>query len=163
MFSLPVLAEANSKLHADIAIIRLLRAGIRAEKISAIFQRDRAPNTVCCWLDEFHSLPINGGAPTAAAGPLGRLFQSGHHDDDAFQLELERLGLTRDLMTRLVEKAADGQMILCVHARSEAEAAVAWHIFYHVEAENITCPAGSVDQVAREQSALVQQWAEIAA
>ncbi len=162
MFSLPVLAEANSRLHADIAIIRLLRTGIRAEKISAIFQQDRAPNTVCCWLNDFHSLPIDSGVPIAAAGPLGRLFQSGRNED-VFQQELERLGLTRDLMTRLSEKAADGQMILCVHARSEAEAAVAWHIFYHVEAENITCPSGYVDHVAREQSALVQQWAEIAA
>ncbi|HTO04403.1 MAG TPA: hypothetical protein VL069_11905 [Opitutus sp.] len=144
MSTLPVLAEAHSKLHADIAIIRLLRAGIRAEKISAVFPRERAPNTVCCWLTSFHRVPIAANLPMAAAGLLGRLFRKGvsaHHFDE----QLENLGLTAEITARLIEQMEDGRIILCVHARNETEAAVAWHIFHHVAAENIVCPAGDFE------------------
>ena len=141
MSTLPVLAEAHSKLHADIAIIRLLRAGIRAEKISAIFPRGRAPNSVCCWLTSFHRVPIAAKLPVAAAGLLGRLFRKGVNAHE-FDQQLENLGLTNEMTTRLIEKMEDGRIVLCVHARNEAEAAVAWHIFHHVAAEDIVCPAG---------------------
>lgn len=151
MSTLPVLAEAHSKLHADIAIIRLLRAGIRAEKISAVFPRERAPNTVCCWLTSFHRVPIAANLPMAAAGLLGRLFRKGvsaHHFDE----QLENLGLTAEITARLIEQMEDGRIILCVHARNETEAAVAWHIFHHVAAENIVCPAGDFEMEPRREA-----------
>ena len=49
MASIPVFAETLSRLHADIAVVRLIRAGIAADKISAVFPQRRAPNSVCCW------------------------------------------------------------------------------------------------------------------
>jgi hypothetical protein len=162
MSSLPVLAEANSKLHADIAIIRLLRAGIHPDKVSAVFPRNRAPNTVCCWLNGFHGIPIASAAPVAAAGRLGRLFREGYHSDD-FDQQLEEMGLTSEMANRLIEKIEDGRIVLCVHARNEAEAAVAWHIFRHVAAENIMCSADLLDRVPREMPSLALQAAGIAA
>lgn len=163
MSTLPVLAEAHSKLHADIAIIRLLRAGIRAEKISAIFPRNRAPNSVCCWLTSFHRVPIAAKLPVAAAGLLGRLFRKGisaHQFDE----QLENLGLTNEMTTRLIEKMEDGRIVLCVHARNENEAAVAWHIFHHVAAENIVCPAGHFElEPRREASSRSLQLSGVAA
>jgi hypothetical protein len=162
MSSLPVIAEANSKLHADIAIIRLLRAGIRSDKISAVFPRNRAPNSVCCWLSSFHRVPITSSLPIAAAGLLGGLFRKGvraHHFDE----QLENLGLTAEITTRLIEKMEDGRIVLCVHARNDAEAAIAWHIFHHVAAENIMCPAGHFDLVPRDVSRMAPQMAGVAA
>jgi hypothetical protein len=162
MSSLPVLAEANSKLHADIAIIRLLRAGIRSEKISAIFPRNRAPNTVCCWLSSFHRVPITSSSPIAAAGLLGRLFKKGVRATE-FDEQMENLGLTAEITARLVEKMEDGRIVLCVHARNEAEAAVAWRIFERVAAENIMCPAHQAELVHRDAPVLAPQLAGMAA
>jgi hypothetical protein len=162
MSSLPVIAEANSKLHADIAIIRLLRAGIRSEKISAVFPRNRAPNSVCCWLTNFHRVPITSSLPIAAAGLLGRIFRKGiraHHFDE----QLENLGLTGEMTARLIEKMEDGRIVLCVHARNEAEAAIAWSVFHHVAAENIMCPAGHFELATREAPLLAPQMAGVAA
>jgi len=162
MSSLPVFAEASSKLHADIAIIRLLRSGIRAANISAVFPRNRAPNTVCCWLSGFRRVPTESGSPLAAAGQLGRLFRNGHRAND-FDRQAENLGLTTEMTNRVIEKVEDGSIVVCVHARNEAEAAVAWHIFQHVGAENITCPAEHFESSAREVSAGAPQWAGVAA
>ena len=164
MSSHPVVAEVNSKLHADIALIRLLRAGIRAEHISAIFPRGRAPNTVCCWLNGFHSVPLITAVPMAAAGVLGQLFRT-VSTTEGFEGELDDLGLSSEMISRLTEKMEDGRTVLCVHARNDAEAAVAWHIFQHVAAEHIDSPidlAGRELQ-PREMAAHTGHLSEIAA
>jgi hypothetical protein len=162
MSSLPVLAEASSKLHADIAIIRLRRAGIHSDRISAVFPQGRAPNSVCCSLNGFYRVPMPAPAPIAAAGLLGELFRKGVNAAD-FDEQLESLGLTSDLAHRLIEKMEDGRMILCVHARNESEAAIAWRVFNQVAAENIVCPTGFVDAVQHEAPALTPQLSGIAA
>ena len=137
MPSHPVFADTLSRLHADIAIIRLVRAGITANKISAVFPRRSAPNTVCCWLKHFHRVPAAMALPLAAAGLLGRLFQ---RDTTARALEqdLEGLGLSAEDSHRVLERLEDGSVVLCVHARSRREAALARSIFEQVRAENIT-------------------------
>ena len=162
MSSFPVLAEASSKLHADIAIIRLLRAGIRPEKISAVFPQVRAPNSVCCSLSSFYRVPMKAALPIAAAGLLGQLFRKGVRSAD-FDEQLENLGLTADIAHRLIEKMEDGRIILCVHARTESEAAIAWHIYHHVGAENILCPTSYVELVHHEAPSALPQHSPIAA
>ena len=162
MSTLPVLAEASSKLHADIAIVRLLRAGIHADKISAVFPQGRAPNSVCCSLSSFYRVPMASFVPIAAAGLLGRLFRKGVNAAD-FDEQLENLGLTSDIAHRLIEKMEDGRIILCVHARNEAEATIAWHIYHHVGAENIMCPTKYFELVHQEAPSLVPQMSGIAA
>lgn len=162
MSTLPVLAEVSSKLHADIAIIRLLRAGVRADQVSAIFPQGRAPNSVCCWLTNFHRIPIASGMPIAAAGLLGRLFRNGVDVSDREE-QLDQLGLTAEMTRRLVEKMEDGRLIVCVHARNEADAAVAWHIFEHVGADHIAAPADHGERSTPELPAMPALWADIAA
>lgn len=161
MSSLPVFADALSRLHADIAIIRLIRAGIPASRISAVFPRRRAPNSVCCWLKSFNCIPRASAWPIAAAGLLGRLFRRGFESEEVSR-ELETLGLSPEISKRLVEKTDEGRIVVCVHARTESEAAAAWHIFHHVGVENITLPA-DLELTPREFPTLTPQWSGLAA
>ncbi|MEO7597370.1 MAG: hypothetical protein ABIV50_00440 [Opitutus sp.] len=164
MSSLPVVAEVNSKLHADIALIRLLRAGIRAEHLSAVFPRGHAPNTVCCWLNGFHGVPLTTAVPMAAAGVLGQLFRT-VSTTEGFEAELDDLGLTPEMISRLTERIEDGRTLLCVHAHNDAEAAVAWHIFQHIAAEHIDSRADLAEREhqPREVAAHAGHLSEIAA
>jgi len=139
MSSLPVFADAVSRLHADIAIVRLLRAGISPERISAVFPRRRAPNSVCCWMKNFHRVPLRAALPVAAAGLLGPLLKRDVHSAKA-ERDLESLGLSAEQAERVLEKTREGLIVLCVHARNEKEAAIAWHVFRHVGADNVTPP-----------------------
>jgi hypothetical protein len=149
MPSLPVFADALSRLHADIAIVRLIRAGISADKISAVFPQRRAPNSVCCWLKNFHRIPVRSALPIAAAGMLGRLIQPGIRAVDV-ERKLENLGLAPDVAASLLERIQEGRIVLCVHARNDTQAAIAWHIFRHVRAENIVCAGDRLAWTARE-------------
>jgi hypothetical protein len=162
MSSFPVVAEVTSKLHADIALIRLFRAGIPASRVSAVFPRVRAPNSVCCCLTNFRRIPMRAALPVAAAGLLARLFGRDCHSVN-FRKQVQKLGFTSEMTARLIEKVEEGTIVLCVHAHNEAEAAVAWHIFHHVSAENIMCPADHEDRKARDAGVLTPQFAGLAA
>jgi hypothetical protein len=161
MSSLPVFADTLSRLHADIALVRLVRAGLSPDRISAVFPSRSAPNGVCCWLKNFHRVP-RAQLPMAAAGLLGKLFRRGIQAAHIEQ-ELDELGLSTDVTKRLVERTEDGRIVLCVHARTESEAAIAWHIFHHVGAENISLPAGDAFFTPNELPVLVPQFAGMAA
>jgi hypothetical protein len=156
MSTLPVLADASSRLLADIAMVRLIRAGLAKDRISAIFPQCRVPNSVGCWLKIFCVVPHVDGLGLAAAGILGDVFRHGFAAPRV-QGELESLGLRTDFAERAVEKATAGQIILCVHARSETEAAIAWHIFQHVGAENIALADSQSDPTALGAPALTPQ------
>lgn len=162
MSSLPVFADAPSRLHADIAIVRLIRAGIPADKISAVFPQRRAPNSVCCWLKHFHRLSVRSALPIAVAGVLGRIFEPGLRSAHV-ERKLEHLGLAPDLAASLLERIRDGRIVLCVHARNDTQAAIAWHIFRHVRAENIVCAGDAAAWTAREIPALQPSVAGLAA
>lgn len=162
MTSIPVFADAHSRLHADIAIIRLIRAGIRTGRISAVFPSRRAPNSVCCWLKDFRRISLRSALPIATAGLLGQLFNRKARRADV-ERTLESLGLAPEMGERMLEKVRDGRIVLCVHARNETEAAIAWHIFQHVGAENITCPSHELLSLSTEIPSLAPQWAGIAA
>jgi hypothetical protein len=147
MSSIPVFADAQSRLVADLAIVRLVRAGIPTERISAIFPRRRAPNTVCCWFKSIVTVPNPAKWPIAAAGLLQKIFYQGARANHVAR-ELEALSLSPELAQQLVEKTQDGQIVLCVHASTENEAAIAWHVFQHVGAENIYSPEADLLQQA---------------
>lgn len=157
MSSLPVFADALSRLHADIAIVRLIRAGIRAERISAVFPQRRAPNSVCCWLKNFQRVNLRSALPIAVAGLLAPLLKRDVHSAKA-ERDLDSLGLSPEMADRILEKTAEGMIVLCVHARNESEAAIAWHIFHHVGAENIVCPNHEVTWTVREPAVLAPEW-----
>lgn len=162
MSSIPVFADAHSRLHADIAIVRLIRAGIGADRISAVFPRRLAPNSVCCWLSNFHDIPLTASWPMAAAGLLGQLLKRGVRAGK-LRGDLDRHGLDANLTDRLLEKVRAGRIVVCVHARGEIEATIASHIFLHVGAEDLTCAIGDLAVSPWEARVPVPQWNSMAA
>lgn len=138
----PVFADATSRLHADIAIMRLIRAGIPEEHLSAVFSPRQAPNSVYCWMKDFSAVPETSSCPTAAAGLLGKILRHGF-EGAAVKRVLESLGFNERAAKHLQETVEEGGVVVCVHARTESEAAAAWHVFRHVGMENITLPAES--------------------
>lgn len=146
MSSIPVFADAQSRLLADLAIVRLVRAGIPTERISAVFPRRRAPNTVCCWFKNIVAVPNPKKWPIAASGLLQKLFYKGTGATHVAR-ELESLNLGYESAQRILEKTQEGLIVVCVHACTEKEAVIAWHIFQHVGVENIYSPEADLLQL----------------
>ncbi len=144
-----VFASANSRLHADIILVRLRRAEIDCRKISVLFPTHSMPNGVGCWLPVAPTSKLKTGNETVVcAGALRKhsTGQQGGHEDGREILDLlTHAGLNSAGANLLAERIGQGHILLGVHAANEADAAIAWHVFRHASAETIMVaktPAG---------------------
>lgn len=138
MKSIPVIASARSRLHADVMLIRLRRANIAVEQISACFPAARYPNSVACWLERGRLAPLYlESEPYLMAGPMRRWLRRRDAANFSPAAVFQRSHFEAAAAMRLEEELRQGCTLICVHAADEAEVAVAWHVFRHAEAEQI--------------------------
>jgi hypothetical protein len=130
-----VFAVAASRLHADLMIIRLNRAGISRDKISAVFPASRTPNAAVCWMDGQRVLTRLGEDRLIAAGPLRQRLDTSSEASLAQSLRGYGLGLSDAGL--FAEKVFAGEIVICVHTDAEPDAAIAWHTLRELEAEGI--------------------------
>ncbi len=142
-----IIASATTRLQADIILIRLRQANISCRKISVLYPTELLPNGVGCWL------PISANGELRASGhTVGRAGQitkqkiksKEAHDDarEIIQL-LTQAGVDLHDARILAERLSEGHILLGVHAVSEAERSVVWHVLYHSCAETIVLGHGS--------------------
>lgn len=130
-----VFAAATSRLHADLIVIRLRRAGISRERISAIFPVRLRPNSAECWLDG-STLPARFlGEEVVVAGPLHQCLELG--SEAAFVAGLQHIGLGRHDAHACAERLGKGQILIAIQTADETEVAIAWHTLRELEAEGI--------------------------
>lgn len=166
MKSTIVFASAHSRLNADIMLIRLRRAGINMNGVSAIFSRCFAPNTFFFWLRRPRALrtTVHTDQPFFIAGPIQRLF--GRNDDIGdLSRKLSELGVEHRAADHLSDSLATGHALLCVQAKNKDEAAIAWHIFQNSKAGNIAVTTGHPDAKVEtiRPSPLMGAWMQAAA
>jgi hypothetical protein len=138
MKSIPVIASARSRLHADVMLIRLRRASISIDQISACFPAALYPNSVACWLDHGKLAPLYlESEPYLVAGPMRRWLRRRDREDFSPAGVFQRVHFDPAAAERLEEELRQGRLLVCAHAANEAEVAIAWHVFRHAEAEQI--------------------------
>lgn len=164
----PVVACATSRLQADVMLIRLRRAGIPCSAISAFSPQHSIPNAVACWLrtDEKRTVQI-GREAIVPAGRLSGEFEPHSDGADVISVLIE-MGVDHPAAQQLEERLDQGHILLCVSARNENEASVAWHVFQHVSAELIVVGSDvvttkSIPQPRGKKSAEFSAWSCAAA
>lgn len=169
MNSFTVVASANSRLHADVILIRLRRAQVDCRKISVLFPTNSMPNAVGCWLPiAAHSKLKVGQEEIACAGQLGKQPLSvAHPHDDGREIAglLTQSGVDATGAHVLVERLGQGHILLCVHASSEVEASIAWHVFRHACVDTIILDAMPTRSTSRHyrEAELTTPWVPVAA
>jgi hypothetical protein len=152
--SIPVIATARSRLHADVMLIRLRRADIAIKNVSALFPLASLPNSVACWLRRGLNVRL-GREEFRAVGPIWKwLHKIGRHQFSATSV-FEKAKFDHASSQRLEEELKRGHTLLCVHAADEAELAIAWHIFKHAEAEFIALPAVEPKEAPAHEHAIL--------
>ena len=163
-----VIASANSRLHADVILIRLRRAEIDCREISVLFPTQSMPNAVGCWLPLAPNADLKAGQETiGCAGRLRKSFAQSTASKDGLEIVdvLTEAGVDAMGANILAERLEQGHTLLCVHARSEAEVSIAWHIFRHARADTIivdSVPSHSSSRAQRQIQA-VAPWVSVAA
>ena len=155
-----VFATADSRLHADIMMIRLRRAGLNIDRVSAIFSHQFAPNSFFFWLKSPRTLRCRTkGESFFVAGPLQHSFGGGD-EVEAVPSVLRKMGVDRSEAGRLARALWLGHGVLCVHAKNQDEAAVAWHIFKHSRAaEIVVSGVNHTERPQHREAPLAAAWA----
>ena len=141
MKNLPIIASFNSRLHADIALIRLRRANIKCSAISVLFPTHSMPNAVGCWLPVATKSSFRvGDEDISCAGHFRTQvggFTEAHDDGREVADLLIHSGIDSMGAHILAERLGQGHILLCVHAGSEDETSAAWQVFRHCSADTI--------------------------
>jgi hypothetical protein len=137
MSATPVLALINSRLGTDVVLVKLRRVGIDCRRISVIFPRRFVPNAVTCWLPVQSRPTFDVDCdPLLVAGPWRMRYGLSSQRAPIATL-VERTGFDHGIAMDAVRHLQSGGTLLCVHAESEAEVSLAWHVLKHSMADLI--------------------------
>ena len=169
MKTLPIIASVNSRLHADVALIRLRHAKINCRNLSVLFPAHSMPNAVGCWLPVAGKSGLRvGQEEIACAGQLRKQLDASTaaHDDGREVAELlMHAGVDAMGAHILAEKLGQGHILLCVHAANEAETSAAYRVFRNSSADTIIVGAQPSVRAAkpRHEIPLIAPWLSFAA
>ena len=123
MSRLLVFASAFSRLHADLVIVRLKRAGLAPSLISLLHPQSSCPNSAQCWLGGSAKLRLNSGEKIAASGFLRPLIDEVNNDSSAgsFDEILTSLGLAHEHRVSLEETLLENRVVIAIDAAEKAE------------------------------------------
>ncbi len=131
-----IFANATSRLHADLIVIRLKHAGIPCEQLSAIYPEELTPNCALCWLQGKSAPTSYANETVVIAGPMRKVLSV--KSEDAFKHSLEKLGTPADHVASYAEHLSQGEIVIGVNTANEDELAIVWHTLCELRAESIS-------------------------
>jgi hypothetical protein len=162
MSHLLVYATAESRLHADLMVVRLKRAGIGTDRISVLHPQAARPNSALCWLDGASSVQISSGETASVSGHFRLSLESSHGTATASALvdRLRRLGLSRDQSSNIEESLLENRMVIAVEVTDEFELPSIFRTLRSLDAEKINT-ADLDHRVPEEAHGLRRQHAAV--
>lgn len=122
MSHLLVYATADSRLHADLLIVRLKRAGIATSLVSLLYPAKLRPNSTRCWIRGNISYETECGEVTVS-GMLGLRLAAlkAKWNSDPLVHGLTEIGLSHEQSTSVAEKLNGNSIVVAVENADAAE------------------------------------------
>lgn len=138
MARLLVFASAFSRLHADLIVVRLKRAGIAPALISVIHPLNSRPNSAHCWLGGSLKVRVASGEKIAASGFLRPLLDHpAHAAPDSLDEKFTHLGLAHEHRVTLEETLLENRVVIAIDAKDKAELPTILQVLQRAGAEKI--------------------------
>ena len=140
MSQLLVFASAFSRLHADLIIVRLKRAGIAPSLISIIHPLASRPNSALCWLGGSLQLRVASGEKIGVSGFLQPLLDPDSATTTkpaSLDEKLADLGLAHERRLTLEETLLENRVIVAIDAEEKAELPTMFQTLQRAGAEKI--------------------------
>jgi hypothetical protein len=132
MSHLLVYATAESRLHADLVIVRLKRAGISTSQLSIFHPPTLRPNSARCWINGTTLLPLSAvysAQSVSVSGSLSRQFMAIQRKNRFISLSdgLRALGLTSEQSTGLENSLLENRIVIAIGVLDEYELPAIYH------------------------------------
>jgi hypothetical protein len=137
MSHLLVLASTDSRLHADLLIVRLRRAGIATESVSVFHPTPLRPNSTVCWIRGAANYSLSSGEAVTVAGSLGRKLVSDKRKLSSFLDSLQSLGFSHEQSLGIEEKLLENYIIIAAEVIGESDLRAIYHTFNGLTVETV--------------------------
>lgn len=139
MSHLLVYATTDSRLHADLVIVRLREAGISLSQISIFQPGALRTNSALCWITGSLTFPISSGASVSVAGRLGAALRECGRDARAWFLadRLGEVGLSNRQCGNVEGSLEEGRIVVAIETADEFELPAIYHTLRGLEVEKV--------------------------
>jgi hypothetical protein len=139
MSHLLVYATAESRLHADLLIVRLKRSGIETGLISVLYPSTLRPNSTRCWIRGNISFPTAWDEEFTVSGMLGLRLNAQHirWGHNRLVEGLCELGLTRDQSLNVEESLLEKRIVVAVEVSNEFDLPSIYHTLRGLAVEKV--------------------------
>jgi hypothetical protein len=139
MSHLLVYATTESRLHADLVIVRLKQAGISMASISILHPQSLRPNSALCWINGSAFLKLSSGESVAITGSLSRPLSEdvGRDESTPFAGHLGRLGLSREEALSLEESLLENRIVIAIEVTDEYELPAVYHTLRGLDVQKV--------------------------
>jgi hypothetical protein len=139
MSHLLVYAATDSRLHADVLIVRLNRAGIPTARISVLHPAALRPNSTLCWIKGSVSYPLPSGEQATVSGMLGLRLAAQERKWSRYPLidGLCNLGLSLRQSMSVEETVLGGGIVIAVDVADETELPPIFHTLRGLSIEKV--------------------------
>jgi hypothetical protein len=125
-----VYATAESRLHADLLIVRLKRAGIATGLISVLYPSKHRPNSTRCWIRGNISYSSPHGEVTVSGMLALRLAAvKAKRQRDGLANSLAEIGFSHDQGLNVAERLNGARIVVAVEIADHAELPAINHTF----------------------------------
>ncbi|HZZ20440.1 MAG TPA: hypothetical protein VFE25_13775 [Opitutaceae bacterium] len=133
-----VYATADSRLHADLLIVRLKRAGIPTSLISVLYPSMLRPNSTRCWIRGNMAYETPCGEVTVS-GMLGLRLAAlkARWSRDPLVNGLTEIGLSHEQSVSVAEKLNGNSIVVAVENADAADLPAIFHTFRGLEIEKV--------------------------
>jgi hypothetical protein len=132
-----VFASAESRLHADLLVVRLKQAGVALEAISLLYPSALQPNTARCWLSGSGKFSLSDADEIAGSGRFGSPEDfEGTGDTEKLEKKLSRLGLAPEQRASIKEILCEGRIVIAIEAHNKDDLHAIFDTFGYVGVEN---------------------------
>jgi hypothetical protein len=128
MSHLLVYATTESRLHADLVVVRLRRAGIETAAISILHPEALRPNSALCWINGSAFMHLSSGQAVSVSGALSRtLRHDGEANGESFGDRMSKLGLNHQQGKSLEESLLENRIVIAIEVNDEYDMPTIYH------------------------------------
>lgn len=141
MSHLLVYATADSRLHADLLIVRLRKAGIATSLISVLYPTKLRPNSTHCWIRGNMSYQTECGEVTVS-GILGLRLAAlkSNWNHESLVNGLTEIGLSHEQSLGVTERLNGNSIVVSVETTDADELPAIYHTFRGLDIRGFAQP-----------------------
>lgn len=139
MSHLLVYATTDSRLHADLLVVRLKRSGIATGLISVLYPSKLRPNSTRCWIRGSMPFPLESGDEVTVSGMLGlRLNALGKRWGRSSLVDgLTEIGLSHEQSMNVEESLRGNSIVVAVEVADEGDLPSIYHTLRGLAVEKV--------------------------